>query len=86
MENFRRAEVLALENPSAGGVGTARGIAKLFGILANGGQTIRDQRLLSEDVISKFIGESKAPSLDRTVGIQTAVNLGYTITKSDVSL
>ncbi|XP_071805361.1 beta-lactamase domain-containing protein 2-like [Asterias amurensis] len=83
MENYRRAEVLALENPSAGGVGTARGIAKLFGILANGGQTIGGQRLLSEDVISKFIGESKAPSLDRTVGIQTAVNLGYTITKSD---
>ncbi len=86
MENYRRAEVLALEQPSATGVGTARGVAKLYGILANGGQTFESQKLLSEDLIGKFIGESKAPSLDRTSGIKTAINLGYHITKTDVSL
>ncbi|XP_071805405.1 beta-lactamase domain-containing protein 2-like [Asterias amurensis] len=81
MENYRRAEVLALEQPSATGVGTARAVAKLYGILANGGQTIEGQRLLSEDIMSKFIGESKAPSFDRSIGLETSFNLGYEITK-----
>ena len=80
-----RPEVLALEQPSGYGVGTARAIAKVYGILANGGQTSVGQRLLSGDVIKKVISEAKADgSLDRTIGFPTVFNLGYFIDEYEV--
>ncbi|XP_038078917.1 beta-lactamase domain-containing protein 2-like isoform X3 [Patiria miniata] len=73
-----RPETLALEQPSAFGVGTARAVAKVYGILANGGRTNQGQRLLSNDVIKKITSEAEADgSLDRTVGTETVLSLGY---------
>lgn len=45
-------DIIRLEFPAANGVGTARGIAKLFGIMANGGEydnkTLISRRFLDE--------------------------------------
>lgn len=45
-------DIISLEFPAANGVGTARGLAKLFGIMANGGKhegkTLISGRFLDE--------------------------------------
>nr|XP_006815237.1 PREDICTED: beta-lactamase domain-containing protein 2-like [Saccoglossus kowalevskii] len=43
----------SLEIPSANGIGTARGLAKLYAILSNGGEW-NGKRLLSNNLVKKF--------------------------------
>ncbi|XP_022096881.1 beta-lactamase domain-containing protein 2-like [Acanthaster planci] len=77
---YQRPETLALEQPSVFGVGTARAVAKVYGILANGGRTNDGHRLLSSDIIDRIISEANSDgSRDRTVGIVTVLNFGYFI-------
>ena len=82
-----RPEVLALEQPSAYGVGTARAIAKVFGILANGGKTTDGRKLLSSDIIKKITREAVPfESVDRTAGVKMAINLGFALNSVEVGL
>ncbi|XP_038078915.1 beta-lactamase domain-containing protein 2-like isoform X2 [Patiria miniata] len=75
-----RPETLALEQPSAYGVGTARAIATVYGILANGGRTKEGKKLLSDNIIKKIISEAQIDgSIDRTLGLPTVNNLGFLI-------
>ncbi|XP_038078605.1 beta-lactamase domain-containing protein 2-like [Patiria miniata] len=74
-------EILALEQPSAYGVGTARALAKAYGILANGGATLKGQKLLSEAIIKKFMDEVWAGSPVGMEGLGVAFNLGFGIEK-----
>ncbi|XP_038078603.1 beta-lactamase domain-containing protein 2-like [Patiria miniata] len=73
-------EILALEQPSAWGVGTARALAKVYGILANGGATLKGQRLLSEAIIKKVMDEVKGTPVGMD-GSAVAFNLGFAIEK-----
>ena len=74
-------EVLALEQPSASGIGTARAIAKVYGMMANGGTTRDGRKFLSDGLIKKFIGEAeKVATMDRTIGLKMLFNLGFMIT------
>ena len=75
-----RPETLALEQPSAFGVGTARALAKVYGILADGGKTKEGKTLLSSKAIMKIISEGKDDGVeDRTVGVPILFNLGFTV-------
>ncbi|XP_022096972.1 beta-lactamase domain-containing protein 2-like [Acanthaster planci] len=85
-EAFLRPETLALEQPSAYGVGTARAVAKVYGILANGGKTKEGKTLLSSKAIKKIISEAKDDgSLDKTVGFAAINNLGFVISEYEGS-
>ncbi|XP_033641765.1 beta-lactamase domain-containing protein 2-like [Asterias rubens] len=80
-EHFLNPEVLALEQPSASGIGTARAIAKVYGMMANGGTTRDGRKFLSDGLIKKFIGEAeKVATMDRTIGLKMLFNLGFMIT------
>lgn len=67
--------LLDAEIPSANAVATARGLARMYGALANGGE-VDGTRLLSRDLASALVGRpSLAP--DRSVGMPLAFHLGY---------
>ncbi|XP_002733758.1 esterase/beta-lactamase LipL-like, partial [Saccoglossus kowalevskii] len=57
----------SLEIPSISGIGTARGLAKLYAILSNGGEW-NGKRLLSNNLVKKF-RECHEPSEDRTLSL-----------------
>ena len=67
--------LLDAEIPSANGVATARGLAKMYGAVANGGAIGRDQ-FLSAQVAPGLTGK---PDLrpDRNLGLPLAFHLGY---------
>ncbi|XP_038047466.1 beta-lactamase domain-containing protein 2-like [Patiria miniata] len=69
----------ALENPSSSGIGTARAAAKVYGILANGGQPLQGQRLLSKKLVEDILAEAGPPSLDKVVAIETNFSNGYAL-------
>ncbi|XP_071805144.1 beta-lactamase domain-containing protein 2-like [Asterias amurensis] len=73
-------EARALENPSASGIGTARAIAKVYGILANGGQTLQGQRLLSEGMVGRILSEARSPTKDKFFGMKSSFSLGFFLT------
>jgi CubicO group peptidase (beta-lactamase class C family) len=52
-EIFERRDIRAALIPSVGGIATARGVARLFGVLANGGKA-ESLRLLSESRVASF--------------------------------
>jgi CubicO group peptidase (beta-lactamase class C family) len=67
--------LLDCESPSANGVATARGLAKVYGAIANGGR-IDGARFLSEELVRNLTGK---PSLipDFNILVPLAWHLGY---------
>ena len=67
--------LLDSEIPAANGVTTARGLAKLYGAIANGGR-IDGTQFLSENLVAGLTGK---PSLrpDRNIFVPLSFNLGY---------
>ncbi|MCV7384521.1 serine hydrolase domain-containing protein [Mycolicibacter longobardus] len=72
-----RGEIPFLDTEAAAinGVTTARGLARLYGALANGGQ-IDGTQFLSRRVVDGLTGRH-AIQLDRTIGVPLAFHLGY---------
>ena len=66
---------LDTEAAALNGVATARGLARLYGALANGGQ-IDGTQLLSPRLVAGLTG-SHTLELDRTIGVPLAFHLGY---------
>jgi CubicO group peptidase (beta-lactamase class C family) len=66
---------LDAEIPSANGVATARGLARMYGAIANGG-AIGGEQFLSPEIAAGLTGK---PNLrpDRNLGIPLAFHLGY---------
>ena len=77
-------EARALENPSSSGIGTARAAAKVYGILANGGQTVEGQRLLSAEMVERIFTEARSPSADKVVGFKSTFSSGYFLSDFEV--
>ncbi|BBZ23249.1 serine hydrolase domain-containing protein [Mycolicibacter hiberniae] len=67
--------LLDTEAAAVNGVATARGLARLYGALANGGQ-IDGTQLLSRRIVDGLSGR-RSLQLDRTVVIPLAFHLGY---------
>jgi CubicO group peptidase (beta-lactamase class C family) len=67
--------LLDSEIPAANGVTTARGLAKMYGAIANGGR-IDGTQFLSEELVAGLTGK---PSLllDRNIFVPLSFNLGY---------
>ncbi|XP_022096970.1 beta-lactamase domain-containing protein 2-like isoform X2 [Acanthaster planci] len=77
-EDYMSPERLILEQPSVSGVGTARAIAKVYGVLANGGTTTKGQRLLSNDVIKEIIAEKRTDkSFQKPTEFPITFSLGF---------
>lgn len=66
---------LDTEAAALNGVATARGLARLYGALADGGQ-IDGTQLLSPRLVAGLAG-SHTLELDRTIGVPLAFHLGY---------
>ncbi|XP_072174833.1 beta-lactamase domain-containing protein 2-like [Diadema setosum] len=66
-----------VELPSAGGIGTAEAVAKLYGILAMGGTDPQTNRTLLSRQIVENLMKSDKPSLDEILGVPIAFNLGF---------
>ncbi len=66
---------LDAEIPSANGVTTARGLAKMYGAIANGG-LIEGARFLSEDLVARLTGRTNYWP-DRNLFIPLSFHLGY---------
>ncbi|KLO30988.1 esterase [Mycolicibacter heraklionensis] len=66
---------LDTEAAALNGVATARGLARLYGALANGGQ-IDGTQLLSRRLVAGLTGP-RTIELDRTIGVPLAFHLGY---------
>ncbi|XP_077864935.1 beta-lactamase domain-containing protein 2-like [Saccoglossus kowalevskii] len=73
-EVFNSYRYQSLESPGAGGIGTARGLAKLFGIIANRGEW-NGKRLLSNDLVKKFT-ECNEERLDEVIHIKSSFSYG----------
>ena len=67
--------LLDTEAAAVNGVATARGLARLYGALANGGR-IDGTQLLSRRLVGGLTGR-RSLELDRTVGFPLAFHLGY---------
>ena len=66
-----------IEIPSATGIGTAESLAKVYGIIANGGKTLDGKRLLSEKLI-KMIEDAEYPdSPDQMLGMPLNKAYGF---------
>ena len=63
------------EVPAANGVVTARGLAKMYAAIANGG-TIDDTEFLSADLAQGLVGNPK-PWPDLNIGVPMPFHLGY---------
>ena len=75
-----RPDVNKLWNPSAFGYGNGRALAKLFGILANGG-SFKGKNLMSPATVELQTQEVKS-GRDRCLRIPVAYGRGYTIMTS----
>ncbi|XP_072025303.1 beta-lactamase domain-containing protein 2-like [Amphiura filiformis] len=65
------------ECPSVTGIGTAEALAKVYGIIANGGKTTDGKQFLSEKLI-KMIEEGGTPLLeDYAIGIPSRYSYGF---------
>ncbi|XP_071499857.1 esterase/beta-lactamase LipL-like [Diadema antillarum] len=66
----------AIELPSVNGIGSAAGLAKLYGILSSGGiDPVTNKTLLSKERINDFLN-FEPPSVDRTLGIPLSFSRG----------
>ncbi len=66
---------LDTEAAALNGVATARGLARLYGALANGGQ-LNGTQLLSRRIVAGLTGPHSI-EMDRTIGVPLAFHLGY---------
>ncbi len=74
---YNNPEIRKVECPSGTGYGTAEALAKVYGIIANGGKTNEGKVLLSEKVL-KLIEENGTPeSIDEITGIPVGYRLGF---------
>ncbi len=74
---FNDPYVRMVEVASGSGIGTAEALAKVYGIIANGGQTVDGTQLLSQELIKK-IDKSGSPLIkDETIGIPTKFSSGF---------
>ncbi len=74
---FNDPENRKVECPSATGYGTADALAKVYGIIANGGKTNEGKVLLSEKAI-KLIEENGTPVLiDEILGFPSGLRVGF---------
>jgi CubicO group peptidase (beta-lactamase class C family) len=67
------------ELPAANGVATARGLARMYGAIANGGEVFVDgeaTRFLSRDLTAGLLGR-RSLRPDRSIFLPTAFHLGY---------
>jgi CubicO group peptidase (beta-lactamase class C family) len=67
--------LLDAEAPAVNGVATARGLARMYGAIANGGR-IDDLRFLSREVVAGLTGR-RSLRPDRNIGVPLAFHLGY---------
>jgi CubicO group peptidase (beta-lactamase class C family) len=67
--------LLDAEIPSANGVATARGLARMYGAIANGGQ-IDGTQFLSGELVAGLTGR-RSRRLDRNLVVPLAFHLGY---------
>ncbi|OBH66034.1 esterase [Mycobacterium colombiense] len=67
--------LLDAEIPSANGVATARGLARMYGAIANGGE-VDGIRFLSRDLVAGLTGE-RSLRPDRNIFVPLAFHLGY---------
>lgn len=67
--------MLDAEIPAANGLVTARGLAKMYGAIANGGK-IDGSQFLSPELVAGLTGR-RSLRLDRNIGVPLAFNLGY---------
>ena len=67
--------LLDAEIPAANGVATARGLARMYGALANGGQ-IDGTQYLSRELTARLIGRASLRP-DRSLGMPMSFHLGY---------
>jgi CubicO group peptidase (beta-lactamase class C family) len=74
---WRRAEI-----PGANGHGTARGLARIYGALANGGAIDGTHVLAPESIARCHAEQSKGP--DRVLGISTRFGLGFMLSQPRV--
>jgi CubicO group peptidase (beta-lactamase class C family) len=70
----------AAEGPGAGGVGNARGIARLYGILANGG-TLEGRDLVSRQSIEVHSAEHIVADVDRCHGRYGRLGYGFQLSR-----
>ncbi len=66
-----------IECASASGIGSAEGLAKVYGIIANGGKTTDGKRLLSETLIKELNGGGSPWIIDEILGIPTKFSSGF---------
>jgi CubicO group peptidase (beta-lactamase class C family) len=66
---------LDAEAPAVNGVATARGLARMYGAIANGGQ-IDGTQFLSRQLVAALTGR-RSLRLDRSIGVPLAFHLGY---------
>jgi CubicO group peptidase (beta-lactamase class C family) len=67
--------LLDAEIPAANGVVTARGLARMYGAIANGGE-IDGIRFLSRELVAGLTGR-KSLRLDRNLAVPLSFHLGY---------
>ena len=67
--------LLDAEMPAANGVATARGLARMYGAIANGGE-IDGTRLLSREIVAGLTGR-RSLKRDRNVLVPLSFHLGY---------
>ncbi|XP_072176682.1 beta-lactamase domain-containing protein 2-like [Diadema setosum] len=67
----------AIEIPSAGGIGTARSVAKLFSIVAMGGTDPETNKTLLSKKAADDLMKSEEPTFDICLGVPMAFNLGF---------
>lgn len=69
-------DFLSGENPSGNGIGTARGLAALYGEFASGGKRIG----LAADTLAEIFGPAETPKLarlDRVMNLESYYGLGF---------
>ncbi|WAJ47316.1 serine hydrolase [Mycobacterium sp. Aquia_216] len=67
--------LLDAEMPAANGVATARGLARMYGAIANGGE-IDGTRFLSEELVAGLTGR-RSLKRDRNIFVPLSFHLGY---------
>lgn len=67
--------LLDAEIPAANGVATARGLARMYGAIANGGE-VDGVRFLSRELVAGLTGQ-RSLRLDRNLFVPLAFHLGY---------
>ena len=74
---FNDPENRALEFASVSGIGTAQGLAKVYGMIANGGVASDGKKLLSEKLL-RTINEGGTPLIrEEVLGVPAKISYGF---------